>query len=70
MSDNESNNIYSIPYYCAAVLTPIFGFGIDKLGKRTLLLILCGFLLVLVNAMFLLMKCEGNESCIAFPILG
>jgi MFS family permease len=70
MSGTEASNIYSIPYYCAAVMTPIFGFGIDKFGRRTLLLILCGFLLVLVNAMFFFMKCDSNDSCLASPIIG
>lgn len=32
MTDSHANNIYSIPYYSAAVLTPVFGGLIDKFG--------------------------------------
>lgn len=68
MSDKEANNVYSIPYYSAAVLTPIFGGVIDKFGKRTLFLIICGGLLIFVNLLFYFITCE--EKCMGLPIFG
>ncbi|CAD8150885.1 unnamed protein product [Paramecium octaurelia] len=70
MNSSQANNVYSIPYYSAALFTPIFGFVIDKFGRRTHLLVLCGGLLVLVNVIFISITCDQQEVCLTAPILG
>ena len=62
---------YSIPYFSAAIGTPIFGYGIDYFGKRTHLLILSGILICFVNVWFIFYpKCEDPEGCSVGPIIG
>ena len=54
MDKDYANQIYSIPFYCAALLTPAFGLLIDRYGRRTLLLIVSSILLFVVNLAYYL----------------
>merc|ERR1711971_120141 len=43
----KANELLTLPYLVAAVLTPIVGFGVDKLGRRCEMLLLATIVLTL-----------------------
>ena len=66
-----ATTFYSIPFYMAAFVTPLIGIGIDRFGHRTLMLIVSGIILTLVNLMYYFApECEGTESCYFYPGVG
>ena len=71
MDKDYANQIYSIPFYSAALLTPVFGLLIDRYGRRTLLLIISSILLFVVNLAYYLddKQCSPNDPCYMLPII-
>ena len=71
MDKEYANQIYSIPFYCGALLTPVFGLSIDRYGRRTLLLIVSSILLFLVNLAYYLYnkECSQAAPCYVLPLI-
>lgn len=46
-SDKTAGIVYSLPYFMSAVLSPLLGFAIDKVGKRALFIMTSSILVIL-----------------------
>lgn len=68
---NETKSFYSMPYLMGAVLTPALGITIDKLGKRSVMLIISGVLYNLAHFIILILpEASSRTYIISLVLLG
>ena len=60
-SQSQGSRLYTIPYLISAVLTPLFGFIVDRCGKRVLFMLFSSC--ILVTAYSLSMTLPACDKC-------
>jgi nitrate/nitrite transporter NarK len=48
--------MFGIPYIISAILSPLLGYGIDRVGKRALLIVLSSFILIIAFISSMMME--------------
>ncbi|CAD8104530.1 unnamed protein product [Paramecium sonneborni] len=63
LKDQDATFFYSLPYYISAIITPIFGGFVDKIGKRPLIILISGILLLISTSLYCVEINCINDTC-------
>ncbi|CAD8201751.1 unnamed protein product [Paramecium pentaurelia] len=69
LDQNTANILFSIPYYLSALLSPIVGYYLQRIGRNIEILIIACSCQLLTLTMFQMLP-EFDSPCLIFPLIG
>jgi MFS family permease len=61
--EDEAGKLIAIPYYISAGFSPIFGYTVDKIGRRVIFITISSIILICAFTLSMLVPSCGEQKC-------